>query len=99
MNQALKKAAETSVVLKKISTEYGGLSLRYSLAAVQSNTAVRYDVTAELGGKKQTVTLGTDIDKAFAIFQQLWKGAVTPCVLKETVSDIHMSAFLCEKSV
>lgn len=99
MDQTLNKAREFSFVLKTVGTEYGGLSLLYSLVAMGSDAAVRYDVTAELGGKKQTVTLGTDIDKAFAIFQQLWKGAVTPCVLKETVSDIHMSAFLCEKSV
>ena len=99
MNQTLQGTMGATVVLKKACVRCHGLSLRYSLAAVQTCDGVRYDAAVERGDEKQSVTLGNDVEEALRLFEMLWRGSVTPCVLKETVADLHTAAFLDEKSL
>lgn len=97
MNQTLQEKTGASVVLKRVKVQSQGLSLRYALLAVEEDGTVRYDGVAELGDEKQTVTLGTNVKRAVRLFEQLWRGAVTPCVLEEMVCDLRTARSLGKK--
>lgn len=76
-----------------LQTPENHLSVRYRLSCVRSAATgiCQYQIRVAFGTERAIAPLGTDFETAKRIYDQIVRGAVTPCTLADVLADFCVS--------